>query len=136
MGKNGKSRVIVIMTMVVVCLVVGWVTTLVYHYNTVEEKDARIERSIVQMLQAELRGKQASDDLKICQDKSKQQKELVSKRREKVYEFLKVWFNIRKVKLSNSKYYVGLTEDDFFRLVNKATNLQKYFSPYYQWGSE
>ncbi len=134
MGKNGRpSRGTTIVAAVIICLVVGWVTTLVHHYSIVGEKDARIEKLIEQVFQVEFKGKQALDDLNLALAERKQQEELVLKRREKVYEFLKVWFNIRKAKLSNSKYYVGLSEDDFFRLVNKVMKLQKYFSPYYQW---
>lgn len=104
-----------IITVVIMCLVVGWVTTLAHYNNVVREKDDKIEMLTLQVLQVQGERKQALDDLKICQDK--------------VDDFMYVWWNIRKVRLSDSKYYVGISEDDFWMLVDEVDELNKLDQP-------
>lgn len=109
---------ITIVVLLIFLLVLGWACTVAHYNNVVGEKDDKIEISTLQVLQAKGERKQALDDLKVCQDKIKTYQD-------KIDDFMYVWWNIKKVKLSDSKYFVGISENDFWMLVNEVDELNR-----------
>ncbi len=120
MEKIKRSGGTAIIAVVIMCLVVGWVTTLAHYHNAVGEKNDKIEMLKLQALDSQYKVEQLLGELK----------EL----KEPIFKIYLAWRRTRKVELTASnfhKYYVGIEMAPFFRLDERIEKLIRAYNEVY-----